>query len=204
MTMAIPARQRWVVYAIVLLLTLTAVKWAGGQDRAEPRASVAYQAERLERPAREAPAATGRAEAVPAVRLDQLEPRAAAAPAGDPFQARSWEPEQPAVRRNVPPPPPQAPPLPFAYMGKMVDGEKTTVFLTRLDRNYVVRPGDTLEGTYRVENVGEDALVLTYLPLGVEQALPFAAGQALPFAAARPPASAKAQKRAAADEDDDE
>jgi len=196
--MAIPARQRWVVYAIVLLLTLTAVKWAGGQDRAEPRVAVAYQAERPERLVREAPPAAGKAEAAPEVWLDRLERRAAAAPVGDPFQARSWEPEQPAVRRIVPPPPPQAPPLPFTYFGKMVDGEKTTVFLARLDRNYVVRLGDTLDGTYRVEKIEEDGLALTYLPLGTQQTLPFGATPV--------PASAKPKPRAARrdDEDDDE
>jgi len=196
--MAIPARQRWVVYAIVLLLTLTAVKWAGGQDRAEPRVAVAYQAERPERLVREAPPAAGKAEAAPEVWLDRLERRAAAAPVGDPFQARSWEPEQPAVRPIVPPPPPQAPPLPFTYFGKMVDGEKTTVFLARLDRNYVVRLGDTLDGTYRVEKIEEDGLALTYLPLGTQQTLPFGATPV--------PASAKPKPRAARrdDEDDDE
>jgi len=194
--MAIPARQRWVVYAIVLLLTLTAVKWAGGQDRAEPRVAVAYQAERPERPAREAPPAAGKAEAVPEVRLDQLERRAAAAPAGDPFRARSWEPELAVVRRNLPPPPPQAPPLPFTYFGKLVDDEKTTVFLARLDRNYVVRLGDTLDGTYRVEKIEEDRLVLTYLPLGAEQTLPFGATPV--------PVSAKPKPRAATQDDEDD
>jgi hypothetical protein len=197
MTMAIPARQRWVVYAIVLLLALTAVRWAGGQDRAEPRATVAYQAERSERPAREG-SATGNAEAAPTVRLDQLERRAAAAPAGDPFQARSWEPELVVVRSNLPPPPPQAPPLPFTYFGKLVDDEKTTVFLARLDRNYIVRLGDTLDGTYRVASIEEDGVALTYLPLGITQTLPFAAAPAA--------ASAKPQRprRRSSDEDDDE
>jgi len=193
--MAIPAKQRWVFYAIVLVLTLTAVRWAGGQDRAEPRTTVAYQAERPDRPARDA---ATKAEAVPEVRLDRLERRAAASPAGDPFRARSWEPELVAVRRNLPPPPPQAPPLPFTYLGRMIDDEKTTVFLTRQDRNYVVRLGDTLDGTYRVENIAEEGLVLTYLPLGAEQTLP--------FGAAPVPASAKPRPRRAVqdDEDDDE
>jgi len=200
--MAIPARQRWVVYAIVLLLALTAVRWAGGQDRAEPRLAVAYQAERLERPAREAPPAAGQAETSPEVRLDRLERRAAAAPAGDPFQARSWEPALAVVRRNLPPPPPQAPPLPFTYLGKMIDGEQTTVFLTRQDRNYVVRLGDTLDGSYRVEKIEEDRVALTYLPLGTEQTLPFAATPAAASAAPKP--HGKATRPAADDEDDDE
>jgi hypothetical protein len=200
MTMAIPARQRWVVYAIVLLLALTAVRWAGGQDRAEPRA-VAYPAERAERPAREAPPSAGVADALPEVRLKQLERRAAAAPAGDPFQARSWEPELVAVRRNLPPPPPQAPPLPFTYLGKMVDGETATVFLARQDRNYVVRPGDTLDGTYRVESIEDDRIALTYLPLGTGQTLAFAA---TPMSVAQQRPGTQARKPAADDEDEDE
>ena len=200
--MAIPVRQRWVVYAIVLLLALTAVRWAGGQDRAEPRTTVAYQAERPERPAREAPAVPGTADAVLEVRLDQLERRAAAAPAGDPFQARSWEPLQPATPRYVPPPPPQAPPLPFAYLGRMVDDGQTTVFLVRQDRNYIVRLGDTLDGAYRVDSIEEHKLVLTYLPLGAEQTLPFGATPAPASAAPKP--RGKAASQAADDEDDDE
>lgn len=196
--MAIPARQRWVIYAVALALTLAVVGWAGGQDRAEPRLAVAYQAERLERPARAPSPAAGEVETLLEVRLDQLERRAAAAPAGDPFQARSWEPEQPVVRRHVPPPPPQAPPLPFAYLGKMVDEGTTIVFLVRQDRNYIARLGDTLDGSYRVEKIVEEGLVLTYLPLGAEQTLPFGATPV--------PVSAKPKPRARTqdDEDDDE
>ncbi len=200
--MAIPARQRWVFYAIVLVLTLTVVRWAGGQDRAEPRATAAYQAERAERPAREAAAATANAEAIPAVRLDQLERRATGAPAGDPFQARSWEPAPTVAKRNLPPPPPEAPPLPFTYLGKMVDGEQTTVFLAVADRNYVARSGDTLDGRYRVEKIEEDGLALTYLPLGAKQILQFGATPAPASAAPKP--RGKAASQAADDEDDDE
>jgi hypothetical protein len=200
MIMAIPARQRWVVYAIVLLLAVTAVRWAGGQDRAEPRATAAYQAERAERPAREGPA-TGNAEAMPAVRLDQLERRAGGAPAGDPFQARSWEPPLPVARRALPPSPPQAPPLPFAYLGKLVDGGQTTVFLATPDRNYIVRAGDTLDGRYRVEKIEEDRLALTYLPLDTQQTLPLGAAPAPAGVLPRP--GAKAASQAAEDEDDE-
>jgi hypothetical protein len=201
MTMAIPARQRWIVYAIMLLATVTAIRWAGGQDRADPRAAVV---ERPDRPAREVPAAAGSADAVPTVQLERLERRAGGAPAGDPFQARSWEPPPTTVKRSLPPPPPQAPPLPFAYLGKLVDGEQTTVFLAASDRNYVARAGDTLDGRYRVESIAEDGLALTYLPLGTKQVLPFAA-TAVPVAsmAATKPRG-KPASQAADDEDDDE
>ncbi len=196
--MAIPARQRWVFYAIVLVLTLTAIRWAGGQDRAEPRGAVASQSERPDRPAREA--ATG-ADAVPEVRLKQLERRAAVAPAGDPFRARSWDPP-PAARRVLAPPRPEAPPLPFTYLGKLIDGETATVFLARQDRNYVVRPGDTLDGTYRVEKIEDDRLALTYLPLGTAQTLAFAAAPPAPTALPRP--GTRARKPGADEEEDDE
>jgi hypothetical protein len=132
------------------------------------------------------------------VRLDLLERRAAASPAGDPFEARSWEPRLVAAPRNLPPPPPQAPPVPFTYLGKMIDGEKMTVFLARQDRNYVVRPGDTLDGAYRVEAIEEEGLALTYLPLGTRQTLAFGATPAV--LSPKPATRARTQ----ADEDEDE
>jgi hypothetical protein len=204
MTMAIAAKQRWILYAVALVLTLVAVRWAGGQDRTE--AQPAAPAPRAERPVRDADPA--RADAVPEVRLDLLGKRAAVAPAGDPFRAQSWEPpvEQRVRRAAPPPPPPQAPPIPFAYMGKLVDEGTTTVFLARADRNYVVRAGDTIDGTYRIEKVGDEALEFVYLPLKAKQTLPFTATAAP--AAASPPAGGGEGSRSRRpmpdnDEDDD-
>jgi hypothetical protein len=101
------------------------------------------------------------------------------------------------VRRSLPPPPPQAPPLPFTYLGKMIDGETTTVFLASQDRNFVVRRGDTLDGSYRVEAIEEGGMALTYLPLGARQTLAFAAIPAAPAVKSRAPAATQ-------DEDEDE
>jgi hypothetical protein len=206
MTMAIPAQQRWIFYAVALALTLVAVKWAGGQDRADDGVAAARQADEAARPARGASsppaAATG---GVPELRLDLLGSRASPAPAGDPFQARSWAPAPDPAEMNrprLPLPPPQAPPLPFAYLGKLVEDATTTVFLARADRNYIVRAGDTIDGTYRVERIGEDALVVTYLPLKIQQTLPLGepgAGYAPAAAATRP----KPQQRMPDDEDDE-
>jgi len=197
--MAIPARQRWLFYALALV-ALVAVGWAGGQDRGEPR--TAAEAAAPERPARDPAAGAAKAEAVPEVRLDRLGKRVAPAPAGDPFGTQSWEPPVVyAPRRNLPPPPPQAPPIPFAYVGKMVEGGTTTVFLARANDNYLVRAGDTIDGTYRVEKIDDDAMVLIYLPLRARQVLPFGAAPA-PGAAPKPPA--KGRKPSADDEDDDD
>jgi len=203
--MAIPAKQRWIIYAVALALTLVAVRWAGGQDGAENGVAAARQADEAAKPARGAPAGAAATERVPEVRLDLLGSRTSPAPAGDPFQARSWAPApepEPASRRRLPPPPPQAPPLPFAYIGKLVEDATTTVFLARQDRNYVVRAGDTIDGTYRVERIADEALVVTYLPLKIQQTLPF--GEARPAPAlATAAAGARPPKRMPDDEDDD-
>ncbi len=132
------------------------------------------------------------------------------APTGDPFQERSWAPRARSGGADAgaaSAPPPQAPPLPFAYMGKLVEDATTTVFLARQDRNYVVRAGDTIDGTYRVERIGDDGLVVTYLPLKIQQTLPFAEASPAPAPGAGAPGAAAArtgsQKRMPDDEDDD-
>jgi hypothetical protein len=203
MTMAIPAKQRWILYCVALALTLIAVRWAGGQDPANSRAAGASRGNEAARPAREASASTAATEQVPELRLDRLGTRSPAAPAGDPFQARSWAPPpDPEATRPRPPPRPQAPPLPFTYMGKMMDGNTIVVFLANEDRNYVARVGETLDGTYRVERIADNELVVTYLPLKIKQTLPLGGDTGTASASAPAP---RAQGRAARrnDEDDD-
>ena len=71
------------------------------------------------------------------------------------------------------------------------------MFLAKQDRNYIVRAGDTIEGTYLVEKIGDEALVLVYLPLKAKQTLAF-------VARAPDPASAKPRKPMPDDDEDDE
>ena len=126
-----------------------------------------------ERP--EQPQPRAETSAVPDLELDKLERRAHTKPDGDPFGAKSWEEMARAeARKNAPPPQPakpQAPPLPFVYMGKLVDDGETTVFLTKDNRNYILRQGDTVDGVYRVDKIDERAVSLTYLPLKIKQTL---------------------------------
>jgi len=203
--MAIPAKQRWIIYCIALALTLIAVRWAGGQDSTDSKIAGPSRAGEAARPAPEASASASTSERLPELRLDRLGARSPAAPAGDPFQARSWAPPpDPEALRPRPPPPPQAPPLPFAYMGKMVDGNTTVVFLASEDRNYIARVGETLDGTYRVERIADNELVVTYLPLKIKQTLPFGSDVGAGSAQVRVPGS-KPPGRAGGrnDEDDD-
>ena len=74
-----------------------------------------------------------------------------------------------------PPPPPAPPPMPFTYLGRLAEGPQTTVFLAAGDRNLVVKAGDVIDNTYRVDEVGERMLMLTYLPQNVKQLIPIGA-----------------------------
>jgi hypothetical protein len=92
------------------------------------------------------------------------------------FSVQSWyiaPPPPPAGPVIVQaPPPPTAPPLPFAFMGsyKSQDGNPT-FFLTAGDRVYDVKVGDTLDNTYSVDGVKSGQLLLTYMPLKIQQTL---------------------------------
>ncbi len=71
-----------------------------------------------------------------------------------------------------PPAPPSAPPLPFRYFGKWIDGDRTVVFLWNASEGYSVAAGDTVEGTYRIESITDSSVDFVYLPLGSKQTLP--------------------------------
>ncbi|HEU5284819.1 MAG TPA: hypothetical protein VFU53_13455, partial [Burkholderiales bacterium] len=78
------------------------------------------------------------------------------------------------------PPPtaaPPPPPPPFTYLGRLAEGGQTTVFLAQGDRNLVVRVGDVIDSTYKVEEIGPTLLVLTYLPQNLKQTLSIGAPQ---------------------------
>jgi len=75
------------------------------------------------------------------------------------------------VAKPAPPPPPSAPPLPFKYLGRMVDGDAQLVFLERNQAALSAAAGDRLDNHYRVESIAESAVHFIYLPLGAKQVL---------------------------------
>jgi hypothetical protein len=95
------------------------------------------------------------------------------------FASRSWYRAPPPA---PPPPPapveaPTAPPLPFRFLGAYSDsGGPTVYFITRDDRVFDVKPGDTLDQTYSVDAIQDGKLVFTYKPLNVRQFLPMGDG----------------------------
>lgn len=80
----------------------------------------------------------------------------------------------PVVALAEPPPVAEAPPLPFRVLGRYEEEGRVTVFLQRDDQNLVVRVGDTIGETYKVESVAGSVLTLRYLPLNQVQMLDIA------------------------------
>jgi hypothetical protein len=89
--------------------------------------------------------------------------------ARDLFSVRNWNPPAPAPAG--PPPAPVAPPLPYAFIGKKLEGDTWEVYLGQGEQTYVVREGQVIEGVYRVDKIAPPTLALTYLPLGQAQTL---------------------------------
>jgi hypothetical protein len=103
------------------------------------------------------------------------------APRGDPFAL----PERPRAPRTAPaaaqtpapatPVPAAAPPMPYRVAGSIVADGVRQVLLAKGDAVFPIRPGDMLEGDYRVNSIGDDEVTLVYLPLGVRESLPLLA-----------------------------
>lgn len=90
------------------------------------------------------------------------------------FNSHSWAPPPPPPPpppKPVPPPPPAAPPLPFTYIGKKLEGGSWEVYLARGDQTVIINAQSVIDGTYRVESIRPPQLVLTYLPLNQQQTL---------------------------------
>jgi hypothetical protein len=163
---------RWIVYGVVLGLALIGIRVA---DRPDGRAAAPPPPDQT-MPRDASRVATDR---VPELALERLAQREQRGTEGDPFNSLAAEEMRRAAVPPAPPPAPQAPPLPFSYLGKLVDGGKAVVFLASGDRNWAVRSGDTIDGSYRVDAIGDGTMTLTYLALDVRQelAIGVAAGQ---------------------------
>ncbi|MFM9915593.1 MAG: hypothetical protein ACKVOX_07285 [Rhizobacter sp.] len=81
-----------------------------------------------------------------------------------------------AATPPAPPPQPVAPPFPYAYLGGLLEDGVRTTFFTKGDRVLPVKAGDTVDAVYRVDQMNEKQMTLTYLPLN--QSLTLALGSA--------------------------
>jgi hypothetical protein len=188
--MPLSPKLRYALLAAGLASTSGAVYWAStlSQDNADQPAAVAEAVRPRARPL--TAAAGSNAQTAPAGDLDlsKLKRDPGKGADADVFGTRSFVPAPPkpkpgaqppaqVVAAAPPPPPPPPPPVPFAYIGRLAEGGQTTVFLAQGERNLVVRAGDVIDNTYKIEEIGQSALVLTYLPQNVKQTMPIGAPQ---------------------------
>jgi len=162
--MAMAARTRWLILGSLLTATLAAVVWVDDQsDQASVPVVEAKQQRVGAKPikAQNLRLALEQIQRTHGEEADQIQ---------DVFKAKSWY-VPPPPPKPVPPPPPAPPPLPFTYMGKLLEEGKLTVFISHQDRNYAVKAGDTIEGSYRVDKVEAQGVLFTYLPLNMQQTL---------------------------------
>lgn len=157
------ARGRALWLGGALLATLFATQWVSGDDSG---ADWQQSAPEDGIPPKQVHIDTGENEAGQ-LQLERLERRRFSAQAGDIFSRQSWVPPPPPVK----PQPPSPPPLQFKYLGKVIEGGETRVFLALAERNYIVKPGESINSHYRIDEVNDQAITFTYLPLNARQML---------------------------------
>lgn len=90
---------------------------------------------------------------------------------GDPFGVHNWA---PAPKPPAPQPvaAQEPPPLPYKYAGTVEQEGVAQHLLVKDERVYAAVQGGTLDGGYRIESVSGSEILLTYLPLNVNQSVP--------------------------------
>ena len=172
--MVLTTKYRWWLLGGTLALTLTAAGFLEGNDSATVAVVEPGKAKSTSVTGEKPDRAKQQDESVPDVKLGKLQRQPIkVAEVGDVFATKSWytPPPPPPPSKPVPPPAPVAPALPFTYVGKLIEEGKLTVFLSNQDRNYTVREGDVIDGTYHVDVLQAPTMTLTYLPLKIQQTL---------------------------------
>lgn len=159
-----------------LLATLLATQWVSGGDGGADPGSAAPEQKAPRELKGEMKGETKEMRATEddtaQLELERLERRKFSAQAGDLFSRQSWIPPPPPAK----PQPPSPPPLTFKYLGKVTEGDETQVFLALAERNYVVKVGENIDSQYRVDEVTDHAITLTYIPLNAKQVLSIGSG----------------------------
>ena len=104
-----------------------------------------------------------------AIDLAKLERAETGLPLADPFAPRSFGTE--ARPRAAAPDKPAVPPLPFQYVGKVIEDGKQEVYVMRDGELLAIASGQKIGNEYRVDRVTGKSITFTYLPLKTRQTL---------------------------------
>lgn len=159
---------RHLALAAALVATLVAV-WLGGEGDAIEADSAAV-VEAAPRRVGTAPVAMATLQAPASAEV--VARFAASGP--DLFPPQSWKPPPTPVPVVVAPPPlpPQAPPLPFKYVGRWDAGDGESFFLAEGDRVVSARVGQNLT-QWHLDSVNAGGLTFTFIPLQQQRQLRF-------------------------------
>lgn len=162
------ARVRWALLLTALIATVAAI-WMPVSEKSVAASS----APALRRPALHP--------AIPAEDEAGTRTDGGSLGADDPFAPRGWQPPPPpapAPVARVEPLTvapvdltPQAPVLPFRFVGSMNDSAEHVVYLAHGEQALVARTGEVIEGTYKVLGITQNQIEFEYIPTGVKQAL---------------------------------
>lgn len=85
-----------------------------------------------------------------------------------PWGSQRPPPPPPPEVVSVAPPPPMAPPFPHAWVGRFNDPAQRAI-VSGADSTWVVAVGDVIDGQWRIDQIQERQMKLTYLPLQQHQ-----------------------------------
>jgi hypothetical protein len=179
--------KRGVLLGGVLLATLAATAWLSApQDDADvglatrERAAAGGPARADDRPRAATPAARRAPDPAPAAWPAERAARGSQPWPFDAERAAAWVPPPPPVIA-VPvvqvapevqaPLAPVAPPFPYTMIGRVEDGNVVHAMLGSAQRTLAVRAQDVIDGQWRIETIGGNALTLIWLPGGLRQTL---------------------------------
>ena len=162
--------KRWLVLGGLLCLTLYLV-WNSPRSDSETAG--------LAQSRRAAPTAEGHAKSGQLAAADEGFRFVARAPAAvemvdlfAPAVVKRPQQELSRVAKEMAPAP-QAPPLPFTFVGRISEGGEVKVFLQANDVLYNVKVGDTFAQQYKLMGADGGKLSLLYLPLNITQTMPY-------------------------------
>lgn len=156
---------RHVALAVALGATVLASFVELPDDKASVSATPATRA-------RSAPSAVQAVQAAPTAAAASVRPKFEPL-LKDLFAVHNWQPvAKPVMAAATRPIAVAAPPLPFRYIGKLVQDGSVTAFLEMGNATHVLRAGDLVAG-YRVDAVSESGIDLTYLRLNDKQHMSF-------------------------------
>lgn len=161
-------QKRWRIILIIVAIVLAFIISSGVSREAPATGEIVQPAPHAQR---QSTTAVANDESIENVQLRKIERKASVKASAEVFKPKSWY-VPPPPPPPAPPPAPTAPPLPFQLLGKVVNPDGTfTIFLSNQNRVFLVKGGETIDGMYRVDGITDKQLVLTYLPLQMQQYL---------------------------------